>query len=252
MAMGTIADDLIRAHKTGQRIGPPAQALARDQILGIQTQVAAALGPVAGFKVSRVASGPPILAPLLTRYMVKNGGTRPVRDQLGVELEIGFRVIRPLPHNLLPARPQDYLHPHAVLELVDSRFDSSNLSPQAKFCDFQMNAGLVVGAGPDQWDGSDFDEVQIRLDAGNKTVKDGIAMVPGGSACSNLDLLLSDLGKHCGGVQVGQVLITGSLNGLPYFPADTTIDGAITGLGRVSVTLTQDVICDTGRGEKDL
>lgn len=232
-----IATALIGAHRTGKRIPPPKHDLSRPEILDIQQRVAAALGPVAGFKVSRVENGPPILAPLPACYTVANGGQRQVPDLLGIELEIGFKIVRSLPKGALPARPQDYLRPFAVFELVDSRLDTRHLSANAKFCDFQMNAGLVVGTGLQSWDGSDFNSVTAYLRAGAETVLDDVVSVPGGSALANLDMLLGHLGAHCGGTQVGQVLITGAISGLLYFPAGLSVQGKIAGVGHVSVTL---------------
>lgn len=232
-----IAGALIDAHKTGRQIAPPARALTRSDILEVQSIVATALGPVAGFKVGRTADGPPILAPLPACYTVADGGTRPVKNRLGVELEIGFEVIRALPGVTVPSKPQDYLRPVVVFELVDSRFDRSDLSNDEKFCDLQLNAGLVVGTGLTEWDGSDFGSVRAQLTANTDTFLDDDRSVPGGSALENLGLLLEHLGAHCGGVQVGHILITGSLIGLPYFPADCSLVGKIDGIGQVSVKL---------------
>lgn len=232
-----IATALIAAHQTGTRISPPEHALSRPEILDIQSQVAAALGPVCGFKVGRASDGPPILAPLPMRYRVVNGDKRQVKDVLGIELEIGFRVIRAFAKGALPEPLQDYLHPCAVFELVDSRFTGSELSANLKFCDFQMNAGVVVGTGLDDWDGRDFSTVQATFVAGDTAVLDDMVSVPGGSAIENLALLAKHLGTHCGGIQAGQILITGSLNGLPYFAGGQTMTGTIAGIGRVSVTL---------------
>lgn len=232
---GQIATALIAAHKTGKRINVPEHDLSRPDILDIQQRVAAALGPVAGFKVSRAENGPPILAPLPACYTVANGGQRQVPERLGLELEIGFKVIRALPEGALPARPQDYLRPYAIFELVDSRFDTKDLPADAKFCDFQMNAGLVVGTGLQNWDGADFCTVMTKLDTSD-TILEDVVSIPGGSALANLDLLVRHISTHCGGIKVGQILITGALTGLSYFAAKRLIQGEIAGIGYVSVT----------------
>ncbi|WP_296476611.1 hydratase [Roseinatronobacter sp.] len=232
-----IATALISAHRTGTRITAPQRSLSRAEILAIQTKVAATLGAVAGFKVGNVLDGLPILAPLPAIYTVANGAARAVRDMLGIELEIGFKVIQALPPGDLPPRLQDYLRPYAVLELVDSRLDTQALSEDWKFCDFQMNAGLVVGTGPQAWDGTDFSTVRVKLADGTHICLDDTVSVPGGSALANLERLNRHLGVHCGGIQPGQTLITGSLTGLSYFTPGRTIIGEIAGLGHVTVTL---------------
>lgn len=230
---------LIAAHRTGQRIAPPDRPLARAEVLAVQQSVAAALGPVAGFKVGRVPDAPPILAPLPACYRLPDGGTFALRDRVGVELEVGFEVIRPLSGPALPDRPQDYLRPCVILELVDTRFSAPDLSPDAKFCDFQLNGGLVVGQGNSAWDGHDFGVIDATLTVGAQSVLDGETTVPGGSALENLSALLAHLGDHCGGVRQGQILITGSVNGLPYFHESGMVHGRIAGLGVVSVNLTR-------------
>lgn len=238
--IATLTAALIGAHRTGSRIETAARGLSREDILSVQAAVSAALGPVAGFKVGAVPEGPPTLAPIAATYGVMDGGTRVVRDRLGIELEIGFELIAPLPSSALPARPADHFRPCAVLELVETRLAGAAADlPEMKFADLQINAGLVVGTRIDAWDGSDFGTRRARLGTGSETVLDGPATVPGGSALANLELLLANLGDHCGGLQVGQTVITGSLCGLPWFTPDADVTGWIEGLGEVSVRLRQ-------------
>ncbi|WP_394155242.1 hydratase [Loktanella salsilacus] len=234
-----IALALIAAHNGGARFAPDGAILTRAQILAIQSRVSAALGPVRGFKVGQAADGgAPVLAPIPSRYAVANGGTRTVADQLGIELEIGFTLTRPLPAGGLPPRPQDYFAPCAALELVDTRLTGPAAArDDAKFADLQINAGIVIGPALPGWDGSDFDTLTARLATPVQVVLDGQARVPGGSALGNLALLLQHLGDHCGGLQVGQTVITGSLCGLPWFTADTAVTGAISGFEQVSIHL---------------
>ncbi len=238
MTPDMLAQRLLGAHRTGVRIASPIAALRRRDILSIQTTVCTALGPVAGFKVSAVPDGLPILAPIPARYGTENRGVRTVADRLGIELEVGFEVLTALPGDGLPDEPQRYLRPRTVLELVDTRLAGRAAeNPSLKFADLQMNAGIVIGEGPTDWDGADFGEVPARLTADDSYVLDGPATVPGGSALANLDLLLRHLGDHCGGVRPGQIVITGSLCGLPWFGPGTRIEGWIEGLGDVSVNL---------------
>ena len=236
-ALTDLITQLVMAHSTGSRIAPPDWQLTRNEVLYVQQQVAKALGPVAGFKVGRVPHALPILAPLPACYTRPDGVRITFHDRIGVELEVGFEVLRPLSGAALPDRPQDYLRPCVVLELVDSRFHTLDLPADAKFCDFQLNRGLVVGAANDKWDGSDFTTVQATLMANDEAILDGLATVPGGSALENLAALLENIGDHCGGVQKGHILITGSLNGLPFVQENQHIKGYIQGLGTVAAFL---------------
>ena len=65
----------------------------------------------------------------------------------------------------------------------------------------------------------------------------GPVTVPGGSALSNLKLFLDHVGDHCGGLQPGQIVITGSLSGIDYFPGGTEVRGSIEGFGEVTCHL---------------
>ncbi|WP_238364009.1 hydratase [Mesobacterium pallidum] len=229
---------LIEAHRTGTPAPCPFQPLTRAEVLAVQEAVIATLGPVAGFKVGQADGSPPILAPIPARLRVANGGTRTIRDRLGVELEVGFELLRPLPSAALPGDLPHYFRPLVALELVDTRLSGRAAEDAVmKFADFQINAGLVTGAALPGWDGGDFGTVTASLTAGDKVVIDGPATIPGGSALANLAALVTHLGAHCGGLQVGQVVITGSVCGLPWFEPGVTVEGRIEGLGTASVTL---------------
>ncbi len=236
--MENLITDLIAAHRAGTRFEPEIRALERSEVLKIQSAVCDTLGAVAGFKVGAQPDGPPVLAPMMSVYSVKSGGTRKVADRLGIELEVGFELLRDLPGDALPDNPQDYFRPCVMLELVDTRLTGpAATDPGYKFADFQLNAGSVKGDSLTTWDGSDFGALEARLTAGDETILDGPCTVPGGSALANLDLLLRHLGSHCGGLQPGRIAITGSLCGLPYFGPGTEIHGSINGIGAVAVTL---------------
>lgn len=234
---------MLEAHASKQRFDPIASGLSlpedRAACLAVQQAVAAARGAVAGFKVAAGAGAvAPVVAPIAAADVVANGGSVAVADRLGVELEIGFELLKPLPGAGLPAQLAEYFAPRPVIELVDTRLAGAGAEmPLLKLADMQINAGMVAGARLEGWDGTDFGTVEARLAAGETSVLSGSATVPGGSALANLALLCEVLGEHCGGLQPGQVVITGSLCGLPYFPAGTEVSGEITGLGPVAVSL---------------
>lgn len=233
-----LIDALRHAHDSATRIVPPSGRLTRRECLTVQSAVMDHLGPVAGFKIGAGPGPLPIVAPIPQRYVVANGGRRPVRDRLGIELEIGFELLAPLPGPALTADPARLFRPLAALELVETRLDGPGASdPMLKFADFQINAGLVAGDRLNGWTGSDFGTVRAELRANGRAVFQGNAPVPGGSALSSLERLAATLGDHCGGVQPGQIILTGSLCGLPYFGPGTEIEGEIAGLGSVAVTL---------------
>lgn len=233
----TLTDALLQARESGVRAdahGLPVPDY--DEALEIQRRVQAGLGPVAGFKVARRPEGPPVIAPIAAATVVETGARVAVRDRLGIELEIGFEVIDQ-PGADPMAEVARVFRPRIVLELVDSRLDGTDIDPMLKLADMQVNCGLVLGPVLSGWDGGDFGTVEARLTCGDARVVDGKVTVPGGSALANLGLLCAHLGDHCGGLQPGQVVITGSLSGLEYFPAGIDVDGRIAGFGAVDCRL---------------
>ncbi|MFZ7093077.1 hydratase [Primorskyibacter sp. 2E233] len=236
-ATATFAAALIEAHKTGRR-ADATQLSTPDyaEALEIQRQVQSHLGAVGGFKVAQRPGGPPVIAPICADRTVPSGAAIAVRDQLGIELEIGFELITE-PSGDLMARPQDHFRPHIVVELVDTRMTGADDDPLKKFADMQINAGLVVGPALDGWDGSDFGTVTASLRCGETQVIDGKVTVPDGSALESLAVFCAHVGDHCGGLKKGQIVITGSLSGLVYFPGGRDVTGVIEGFGKVTCRL---------------
>ncbi|SFA73835.1 2-keto-4-pentenoate hydratase [Poseidonocella pacifica] len=209
-----------------------------DEALAIQRRVLPLLGPLSGFKVGAFRPGQPAMAPIPSARTFPSGSDVPVREMLGIELEVGFEILR-APEPAMRHAPQDFLLPRIVLELCDQRFDGDALDPAVKLADMQLNDGVVLGPALADWDGSDFGRLNARLRCGDTTVVDGEVIVPGGSALSNLWTLLDHLGNHCGGIKVGQTVITGSVSGLTEFPPGTQVDGMIVGFAPISCRLVQ-------------
>ena len=230
---------LLTAYQTRTRVSPETGLpQTRDEALAVQAAVSAARGAVAGFKVAGQGDAPPILAPIAACDVVQEGGSRPLGDRFAVEMEIGFRLDKPLPQDGFPASPQEYFTPHLVLELVDQRIDGAVAEqPLPRLADAQLNAGLVVGPALSDWDGRDFTTLTSRLLANGTALLDGEATVPGGSALAHLELLCASVGDHCGGLMPGQIVITGSLCGCPWFDTPTDIEGHVDGFGSIRVRL---------------
>lgn len=240
--IGTWVDQLVTAHRTGQRIEPTSGAPdSIAQTYEIQRRVAAQLGPVGGFKTARKGDAPPIMAPIYASRVVRSGARVSVRDLMGIELEVGFEMLRDCPVGGLPAgvsELQVYLRPVVVVELVDTRIKGSLAeNADVKLADNQINAGLVDGDAATDWAGQDFGNLQARMTAGADLLLDGKACVPGGSALEAIKKMSAELGDHCGGLKRGQIVITGSLHPLVYYPPGTHVEGWIDGIGSVSVTL---------------
>lgn len=237
-----IADRLLAARRGGPKLAPGAtggRPASSEESYRVQALVAAALGPVGGFKTARKPGVPQIMAPILAADV----RTSPAvfgpseLDLIGIELEVGFVVERPLPepeHPEFAALAREAVSAVATLEIVDARIAAHETAdPLLKLADNQINGGLVVGTPRRDWQGLDLSRVAARLDLGGETVLDGPAEVPGGDAFETFCALARMVGAHCGGLKPGQVVITGSLNGLPFVERGTPVWGRIEGLGEV-------------------
>lgn len=241
-AADDFADGLIAAHRSGTRFtAAPGFPSTPDDAYAVQQRVAQALGPVAGFKTGRKAGTDQTRAPILASGVLPNGAVLPRAGETGIELEVGFLIVSPPPSPDAAdfvARMQACVTPFVAIELVDTRVTGPRgQEPVVKLADNQVNLGLVVGPGPDQWDGRDFGTLTARMTAGDQVLLDGAAEVPCGSAFETLLGLARDLGDHCGGLREGMRVITGSLHPLTYVPAGLQVIGWIDGLGEVSVKL---------------
>ncbi|MGO4852925.1 hydratase [Phaeovulum sp. W22_SRMD_FR3] len=240
--MTTFAEQVLAAYRAGTRVAPegdlPASA---EEAYAVQSALSAALGPVAGFKVGLKADGPPIMAPIMAARCVDSGATVAVRDHMGVELEIGWKIVGPLPaadSDDLEAALARVVLPVPVIELVDSRISGPAADdPLVKLADLQVNHGLVVGTPLTAWDGSDFGAVRGQMRVGTRDLMAPQSSVPGGSALATLAAFYRHVGGHCGGLQPGQIVITGTLHPMTNLPAGSQVSGEIEGVGAVSVTL---------------
>lgn len=239
-----LVDSLLAARRSGASALTDAEiggAITAEDAYRVQAMVVAALGPVGGFKVANKPDAPRIMAPILRSDIYRSPARLvcPRDEDIGIELEIGFRIDEPLPPSDAPDRPAQVarcLSAVPVIEIVRTRL-SSSASAMLKLADNQINGGLVVGAPLRDWRPQDLHQVQARLTLGDERTLDGAARVPGGNAFDNFLVLEDMVGNHCGGLHPGCVVITGSLNGLPYVRPGLAIRGEIAGLGSVSLDL---------------
>lgn len=232
---------LLTARRESRRFVPPdAMVLPPDHgaAYAVQRAVAAALGPVAGFKTAVRPGVPQIVAPIFAADVHLSAATltAPKTDGLGVELEVGLRLKAPLGRLDGSAELRAAVfEPVAVIEVVDTRVAGPVASePLVKLADNQINRALIVGPTAPAWDGGPLVHVTARMRAGDRMLVNGPATVPGGDPVDSLLSMAADLGDHCGGLQVGQIVITGSLHPLEYFSSGTEVEGHIDGIGTVS------------------
>lgn len=209
----------------------------------VQARTVAALGPVGAWKCSpRTPDGMPGAAAPIFADTVAASPARLSPDALfhcGVELELAFRIDRPLPERGADGfadAVRAAVTPVVVIEVVDSRMADFQARPAlAKLADMQVNGALVVGAAA-AGDWPDVGAPHATLVLGGETVFDGPQEVPGGDAFRTLLDFAHDLGSHCGGLKTGQIVTTGALGGMRLVPPGTHAVGRIRGLGAVELT----------------
>jgi len=210
----------------------------------VQSIVNKSYGPTGGFKVARKPGETVIMAPIYARDIMPSPATFDLRGEaeVGIELELGFKLLSPLPSLDNPeydTRLRECVALVPVIEIVLSRLANlDQASPLLRLADNQLNGGLIVGPELHDWWGFDTTSVKANLRLGDNLVLDGVAAVPGGDAWENFRALAAMVGSHCGGLLPGHVAITGSLNGLPWVPAGTPVHAEICGLGDIDIEFT--------------
>lgn len=242
-----LVSELVAARDGGPKLHDSAgEGLTRARILAVQEAVAERLGPVGGFKVACPEGAPIIVAPIMARDILQSPAeiTIPEGEEVGIELEYAFRLIAPLPdpgQSGFEVRLRNAVELRPAFELVRSRLaDPRQASAALKMLDNQLNGAVVLGEARPDWQEMDLTRATARLSIASQEVLDGPADVPGGDAFATLCALARALGDHCGGLQPGQVVITGSLNGLPWVEAPTVAQACIEGLGDLRLTVTRE------------
>lgn len=243
-----MTDPLTKALLEARNGGPKlpdtyGEGLTRERIFAVQTEVASALGSVGGFKVACPPGAPIIIAPIMAHDIYENPAKISLSEgeEAGVELEYAFRLIAQVPDTAafdFEARLRDSVELLPAFELVQSRLANPKGAGAAlKMLDNQLNGAVVLGEACRDWQGIDVTSAQAHLTLGDATLLDGVAKVPGEGAFATLCALVRALGDHCGGLRPGHIVITGSLNGLPWVTPPITAQGEIAGLGSVTMTL---------------
>ncbi len=241
--IAAIIDQLLAARRGGPLLHPTEDLPGFDTVYAIQSGVMAGLGRVGGWKVGRWDAGSPLFfAPIRADLIRPAPDTRrPAECRLrGAELEVGFRIDAKLPspgsHDFLPALAA-CVTPMAVFEIVDSRLaEPKTASKLWQLADFQLNAGLVHGAPlTTPWQPEDFAHPTVQLTADGADVVAGPARLNTNTPFGMLADLIRTCGDHCGGVQPGQIVTTGSFTGLRFFDKGTQLTGRIGNLPPVSV-----------------
>jgi 2-keto-4-pentenoate hydratase len=215
------------------------------QAYAIQDAVAAALGPVGGWKVGgRGPMAEPACAPLPTAliYAAPHEFSLLTGKPFGVEAEIAFRLKQDLPLRERPYSASEVIAAigslHPAIEIVESRYvDSRQIDALSKLADSQSNGALVYGVGRCDRLAIDQTIQPVELYFNERKVVDVVGGNPAGDVLRLLVWLANHLATRCGGLRAGQIVTTGSCTGLLLVEADTQVNALFQELGTVELSV---------------
>lgn len=243
--VATLASRLLGARRTGRRIALPAQDEAPQSLAEgyrVQAAVTAGLGAmIGGYKVGLAPDGVATFAPIHRSDIVANASaysTKPF-DRVGVELEFAFRFARQVPASASPSAVLDAVDAvYVAIELCETRYVTHENVPRfSHLADHLFNRGLALGSELRFDRGADFRSMASRWIIDGKPVLEKKASHPSGDALAPLAMLPRILSEQGRAIEPGDLVITGSLNGLTWAPVGTKVEGRIDGFGSVELTI---------------
>jgi 2-keto-4-pentenoate hydratase len=244
---------LLAARRSGVRLRSlPAALIPRDEAeaYAIQRAQFSALGlSVGGWKstlldaatgtFAAIATSALLASPAeLTPERAPSAGSR----AFGIEPEIAFRMAHTL--SALPAAPAQRRaavieaigSAHAAIELLVSRFvDSEAVTPLERLADLILNEGLVLGPPCSAWRQVDLKQLPLQVTVGGAVMFCGRGGHPLNDPLVPLVWLAGALLEHGLVLEAGQVVTTGSCNGLRQVAAGASASADFGALGAAHI-----------------
>jgi 2-keto-4-pentenoate hydratase len=233
---------LIQARAERRLMSPPFAITHVEDAYAVQDSVAAALGPVGGWKVgAKTAEAQPTCAPLFASIVMASPAEIPAArlGMIGIEAEIAFTLADDVaaggPRLCEPDLRALVAAAHPAIEVVDTRIaDWKNADRLWLLADNQMNGGLVVG---DAVSGTlpDFANLPVALRVDGTIAVEGV----GGNTAGDPRRVLLWLLNHCraNGIALrrGTPITTGSCTGMTFVRPGAHVTAAFAGIGTVAV-----------------
>ena len=216
---------LLEARRSGIQVAPPFVLPDRTAVYAIQDGVAAATGPVAGWKVgARTPTAEPNPAPLLAGALVPSPARFDGRamHMIGIEIEISFHIVRDIAARTAPVGREEALDAvgdaFVGMEVVDTRLANfQQVDPEWLLADNQMNHALVVGDSIKDWRSLDWADLQVKLLIDGKPIVDQKGGLGAVDPVRPLAWMIDHAVQLRGGIRKGHVITTGSWTGLRYY-----------------------------------
>lgn len=239
------ADTLLAARHTNTPLAdlpPDLVPLDIPEVSFVQDALAAAFGPVGGYKVGAATpDATPLFAPMPAAWIAPSGTTLsgPRFRYRGLEAEIAFLVGQDLPPRPAPYTREEALAAmascHPAIEVLESAFiDPLQATKLAYLADLQMHGGFVYGPPVDNWQSIDFNAEHVTLSV------DGVLRIERTGSNTSGDLLklipwLANQGARTGGLRAGQWITTGSWTGNTPATAASVVNVHFSAAGSVNL-----------------
>jgi 2-keto-4-pentenoate hydratase len=237
-----------------RRSGPrplslPTELAPRDQAEAyqLQQQVAVVLKASAGgWKVAMSGLNAGAYAPVYAADIHPTGASvhSAICEQLGVEPEVAFTLKQALPPGRHYSRDEviDAIGAaHAAIEIVISRFQRhETAAPLDRLADNLSNGGLLLSAPLEHWRPLDFGTLPLTMTltpkaGGQPSVHRSRGGHPQGDPLLPMIWIVNERALQGMGMQVGEVVTTGSYAGLHYAAHDVHVRVEFAGLGAVEL-----------------
>jgi 2-keto-4-pentenoate hydratase len=214
-----------------------------SEAYAIQYEIAKSFGSIGGWKVGLPkADEEPRATPIPGLHVIPSGGHWPATGPTRIEVELALKMRTPLPKRASPYRRAEVIQAirsaHVAFELLGARFvDKKLVSALTLLADGQSNAGLVVGGVIPNWSSLQLTTLDMTLKVDDAIVQKSEG---GPSFDRTLDAvvwLANHAAEHVGGLQAGQVILTGARIGPTAVPTQRRIAAEAAGVATVSASL---------------
>jgi 2-keto-4-pentenoate hydratase len=243
------ADTLLNARRTGNSIDnlpPNLVPTDIDEVYIVQDNVAAAYGPIGGWKIGAPSpDATPLFAPMPAAWIAPSGSTL-TGDRWryrGLEAEIAFLVGKDLPPRNIAAGEAPYTRKevlaaiascHPAIEILESAFtDPMQATKFSSLADLQIHGGFVYGPPVPKWQTIDFTTERVTLTVDSVLRVDRTGSNTSGDLLKLLPWLANHGATRTAGLRAGQWITTGSWTGNTPSATSTVAEVHFTTAGRV-------------------
>jgi len=202
-------------------LSPELQPVEMDEIYFVQDLVAAAFGPVGGYKIGApTPDASPSFAPMPAAWINPSGSTLsgPHWRLRVLEAEIAFLVGTDLPPRETPYSREEVLAAmascHPAIEVLESALtEPTKAARGSSQGDISMNGGFVPGPAVKNWQSIDFSQERVTVTVNGEVLVERVGSNTSGDFLRLLPFLANEGAARTGGLKRGQWITTGSWTG---------------------------------------